>query len=74
MMIDIHERIYDCKDATSPYPEPVVYQWQSSVPETLNPMYTGMPLEKELLAASSVLLMVFQWLSSGLPVCSNYAN
>ena len=39
----------------------------------LDPVYTEMPLEKELLVAS-VFPVVFQWLSSGLPVCSNYAN
>ena len=32
-----------------------------------------MPPEKKWLVAS-VLPVVFQWLSSGLPVCSNYAN
>ena len=44
-------------------------QWSSSG----NPVYTAMPLEKELLVAS-VLPVVFRWLSSGLPLCSNYAN
>ena len=52
-----------------PYPEPVVFQWQSSVPGTYTPVHTGMSLDKELLVAS-VLPVVFQWLSSGLPMCS----
>ena len=45
----------------------VAIQWQSSVPGTETPVYTGMPLEKELLVAS-VFPMCFQWSSSGLPV------
>ena len=44
---------------------PVAIQWQSSVHWNA----TG---ERNFLA--SVLPVVFQWLSSGLPVCSNYAN
>ena len=64
-------------DAYSHYPEPVVFQWQSSgnpVYLELGPqVYTGMPLERELLVAS-VLPVVFQWLSSGFPVCFIYAN
>ena len=52
---------------TIPYPEPVVFQWQSSVPGTYTQVYTGMSREKELLVASA-LPVVFQWLSSGLPV------
>ena len=52
---------------------PVAIQWQSSVPGTQTPVYTGMPLEK-CQCASSGVPVVFQWLSSGLPVCSNYAN
>ena len=52
---------------------PVAFQWQSSVPGTQTPVYTGMPLEK-CQCASSGVPVVFQWLSSGLPVCSNYAN
>ena len=50
-----------------PYPEPVVFQWQSSVPGTYTPVYTRMPLEKELLVAS-VFPVCFQWSSSGFPV------
>ena len=42
-------------------------QWQSSVPGTQTPVYTGMPLEKELLVAS-VFPVCFHWSSSGLPV------
>ena len=105
----------------NPYPGPVVFQWQSSVPISMCPVYTGMPLDPELLVASvpqwhssvfqlckltlehhwvmsssSVVPVAFQcslghhWViasasvlpvapqctcgSSGLPVCSNYAN
>ena len=46
---------------------PVAIQWQSSVPVTYTPVYTEMPLEKELLVAS-VLPVVFQLSSSGFPV------
>ena len=46
---------------------PVAIQWQSSVPGTQTPVYTGMPLEKELLVAS-VFPVCFQWSSSGFPV------
>ena len=45
----------------------VAIQWQSCVPGTWTPVYTGMPLEKELLVAS-VLPVCFQWPSSGFPV------
>ena len=51
----------------------VAIQWHSSVPVTKTPVYTGMPLNKELLVAS-VFPVVFQWSSSGDPVCSNYEN
>ena len=64
-----------------PYPEPVVFQWQSSsgnpVCLELRPQCT---LEYDWRNnfgsqyASSVLPVVFQRLSSGLLVCSNYAN
>ena len=47
--------------------EPVVFQWQSSVPGTYTPVYTGMPLEKELFLAS-LLPVAFQRSSSGFPV------
>ena len=50
------------------YPEPVAIQLQSSG----NPVYTGMQLKTELQVAS-VFPVVFQWPSSGFPVCSNYA-
>ena len=46
---------------------PVAIQQQSSVPGTWTPVYTGIPLEKELLVAS-VFLVCFQWSSSGFPV------
>ena len=51
----------------------VAMQLQPSVPLTLTPVYTGMPLEKELLVAS-VFPVCFQWPSNGAPVCSNNAN
>ena len=38
---------------TDPYPEAVVLKWQSSVPRTESPLYTGLPLEKEMLVASA---------------------
>ena len=50
-----------------PYSEPVAIQWQSSGPEIKTPVYTGIPLEKELLVAS-VFPVCFQWYSSGFPV------
>ena len=101
-----HSRRYvRVADPRLPYPEPVAIQWQSSVPGTQTPVYTGMPLEKYQ-CASSGFPVVFQcvpimqintgsplghhWVlasasvvpvacqctfgSSGLPVCSNYAN
>ena len=46
---------------------PVAIQWQSSVPGTKTPVYTGKPLEKQLLVAN-VLPVVFQWSFSGFPV------
>ena len=45
----------------------LVLQWQSSVPEIFTPVYTRMPLEKEMLVASAFPLC-FQCSSSGLPV------
>ena len=51
-----------------PYPEPVVFQWQSSVPGTKTPVYTGMPLEK-CQCASSGLPVAFQWSSSVFQLC-----
>ena len=47
----------------NPYPEPVVFQWQSSVPGT----QTQCTLECHWRNAS-VLPVVFQWSSSGFPV------
>ena len=63
----------DKSGSRTPYPEPVVFQWQCSgnpVCLELSPQCT---LECHWRNAS-VLPVVFQWLSSGLPVCSNYAN
>ena len=45
---------------------PVAIHWQSSVSGTKTPVYTGMPLERELLWP--VCFQCFQWSSSGLPV------
>ena len=47
------------RGSDSPYPAPVVFQWQSSVPGTQTPVYTGMTLEK-CLCASSGFPVVFQ--------------
>ena len=52
----------------TPYPEPVVFQWQSSVPGTKTPVYTGMPLE-ECQCASNGLPVAFQWSSSVFQLC-----
>ena len=57
----------------SPYPEPVVFQWQSSGNPVCLELRPQCTLECHW-RNSSVLPVVFQWLSSGLPVCSNYAN
>ena len=62
-----------CHKCVYPYPEPVVFQWQSSD----NPVCLGLRPQCTLECHwrnASVLPVVFQWLSSGLPVCSNYAN
>ena len=64
--------------ARFPYPAPVVIQWWSSGNPTClefrpHAVYTVMSLEKELLVASAFPL-VFQLPSSGVSVCSNYAN
>ena len=56
-----------------PYPEPVVFQWQSSGNPVCMELRPQCTLECHWRNAS-VLPVVFQWLSSGLPVCSNYAN
>ena len=56
-----------------PYPEPVVFQWQSSGNPVCLELRPRCTLECHWINAS-VLPVVFQWLSSGLPVCSNYAN
>ena len=56
-----------------PYPEPVVFQWQSSGNPVCLELRPQCTLECHWRNAS-VLPVVFQWLSSGLPVCSNYAN
>ena len=56
-----------------PYPEPVVFQWQSSGNPVCLELRPQCTLECHW-RNSSVLPVVFQWLSSGLPVCSNYAN
>ena len=47
---------------------PVAIQWQSSVPGTKTPVYTGMPLEK-CQCASSGLPVAFQWSSSVFQLC-----
>ena len=57
----------------NPYPEPVVFQWQSSGNPVCLELRPQCTLECHWRNAS-VLPVVFQWLSSGLPVCSNYAN
>ena len=57
----------------NPYPEPVVFQWQSSGNPVCLELRPQCTLECHWRNVS-VLPVVFQWLSSGLPVCSNYAN
>ena len=63
-----------------PYPEPVVFQWQSSgnpVCLELRPQCTLEYHWRKIVGsqcAYSGFPVVFQWLSSGLPVCSNYTN
>ena len=47
---------------------PVAIQWQSSVPGTQTPVYTGMPLEK-CQCASSGVPVAFQWSSSVFQLC-----
>ena len=46
----------------------MVSQWQSSVPGTQTPVYTGMPLEK-CQCASSGVPVAFQWSSSVFQLC-----
>ena len=52
---------------------PVAIQWQSSVPGTKTPVYTGMPLEK-CLCASSGLPVAFQWSSLVFQLCKLTLN
>ena len=59
--------------ADTPYPEPVVSQWQSNGNPVCLELRPQCTLECHWRNAS-VLPVAFQWLSSGLPVCSNYAN
>ena len=51
----------------------VAIQWQSSVPGTQTPVYTGMPLEKIFgsKCVSSVLPMALQWCSNLFPLCKS---